>query len=201
MLITDVQRDKLMRIFNELSIEKKKHCIRTGIYLQIFMEKLTALAPEAYMKNIGISNADAVFCAREFGFFHEIGGLNKAASHEEHENDSGESIQQSEVVAPIFANAWNSKGYYVSGLKSTIDNCRERWDGSGEPRGLRMEEIPFWGRMCAVADVYDEICSGQHPKAVKKALEELSAMSGTMFDPKMAEIFISCYQPLRALHR
>jgi putative methionine-R-sulfoxide reductase with GAF domain len=31
----------------------------------------------------------------------------------------------------------------------------ERWDGTGYPRGLKGEEIPLAGRICAVADVLD----------------------------------------------
>jgi molecular chaperone GrpE len=33
----------------------------------------------------------------------------------------------------------------------------ERWDGSGYPRGLKEEEIPLGGRICALADVFDAL--------------------------------------------
>ena len=37
----------------------------------------------------------------------------------------------------------------------------ERWDGSGYPRGLRGEEIPLGGRICAVSDVFDALVSSR----------------------------------------
>jgi len=35
----------------------------------------------------------------------------------------------------------------------------ERWDGSGYPAGLAGEDIPLWGRICAVADTFDAVTS------------------------------------------
>ncbi len=35
----------------------------------------------------------------------------------------------------------------------------ERWDGSGYPLGLRGEEIPLAGRICAICDVFDALLS------------------------------------------
>lgn len=34
-----------------------------------------------------------------------------------------------------------------------------KWDGSGYPNGLKGEEIPLYGRICAVADVFDALTS------------------------------------------
>ena len=35
----------------------------------------------------------------------------------------------------------------------------EKWDGSGYPRGLEGEAIPIYGRITALADVYDALSS------------------------------------------
>ena len=37
----------------------------------------------------------------------------------------------------------------------------ERWDGSGYPAGLRGEEIPLAGRICAICDVFDALLSAR----------------------------------------
>jgi putative two-component system response regulator len=68
----------------------------------------------------------------------------------------------------------------------------ERWDGSGYPSGLRGEEIPLWGRICAVADVFDAVLSERPYKPaypLDEALDILRSGSGTQFDPRVVEVF------------
>ena len=44
----------------------------------------------------------------------------------------------------------------------------ERWDGKGYPRGIAGEEIPFAGRIVAIADVFDVITSARSYKEAGK---------------------------------
>ncbi len=68
----------------------------------------------------------------------------------------------------------------------------EKWSGAGYPRGLGGDEIPIWGRICAVADVFDALTS-QRP--YKKAMPNDEAVAiirrdtGTHFDPRIVEAF------------
>ncbi len=70
----------------------------------------------------------------------------------------------------------------------------EKWDGTGYPRGLKGEEIPFAARIFSVVDVWDALVSdrpyrkGIQPAEVKKSIRELS---GTHFDPRIVEAFLS----------
>lgn len=70
----------------------------------------------------------------------------------------------------------------------------EKWDGSGYPRGLKGEEIPFAARIFAIVDVWDALVSdrpyrkGIHPSEVKQSIRELS---GTQFDPRIVDAFLS----------
>jgi len=69
----------------------------------------------------------------------------------------------------------------------------ERWDGSGYPRGLRGEEIPIPGRICAIVDVFDALMSARTYKAawtLDAALEEMRRGRGTHFDPELLDVFI-----------
>jgi len=69
----------------------------------------------------------------------------------------------------------------------------ERFDGTGYPRQLIGENIPFGARCIAIADAFDAITSDRHYKAnmtVEFALQELLKNSGTQFDPQMAKTFI-----------
>ena len=68
----------------------------------------------------------------------------------------------------------------------------ERWDGGGYPFGLAGEKIPLFGRICALADVFDALTSSRpykEPWPVERAAEEIRAQSGTQFDPRVVEAF------------
>lgn len=70
----------------------------------------------------------------------------------------------------------------------------ERWDGKGYPLGLAGEDIPLEGRITAVADVFDALSSRRPykpPYPVDKCFEIVSEESGSHFDPKIVNAFIS----------
>jgi len=69
----------------------------------------------------------------------------------------------------------------------------EKWDGSGYPHGWVGEEIPLWGRICAVADAYDAITSERpYKKALshERALQIMVEERGRHFDPKLLDLFL-----------
>ena len=71
---------------------------------------------------------------------------------------------------------------------------QECYDGSGYPRGLKGEEIPLGARIFAVADTLDAMISDRpYRKALPIAVaqEEIRTHSGTQFDPKVVEVFLS----------
>jgi putative two-component system response regulator len=68
----------------------------------------------------------------------------------------------------------------------------ERWDGSGYPNGLRSENIPLSGRICALADVFDALTTKRAYKTevgVEDALTLIQEASGQLFDPSLVKIF------------
>ena len=69
----------------------------------------------------------------------------------------------------------------------------ERWDGSGYPRGLRGEKIPFSARLAAVVDVWDALRNdrsyrGWWPEETVR--NHLREGSGTQFDPAVVPVFL-----------
>ncbi|GAB4482888.1 MAG: hypothetical protein Kow0088_25940 [Anaerolineales bacterium] len=73
----------------------------------------------------------------------------------------------------------------------------ERWDGSGYPRGLKGEEIPFEARIFAVADVWDALTSDRpYRKAWShaKALNYIRQQAGKQFDPQVVAAFLQFVQ-------
>lgn len=70
----------------------------------------------------------------------------------------------------------------------------ERWNGTGYPRGLKGEQIPLAARIFAVVDVWDALTSERpyRPAWTKEnAIEHIKAASGTHFDPRVVEAFLS----------
>lgn len=73
----------------------------------------------------------------------------------------------------------------------------EKFDGTGYPRGLAGEAIPLFGRIVAVADVFDALTSERPYKrawTLDDAQKFLREQSGKHFDPQCVEAFIACWQ-------
>ncbi|MCB1761152.1 MAG: DUF3369 domain-containing protein [Gammaproteobacteria bacterium] len=69
----------------------------------------------------------------------------------------------------------------------------ENWDGSGYPKGKRREEIHIHGRITALADVFDALCSERcykEPWPDERVKEYISEQSGSKFDPRLAQLFL-----------
>ena len=64
----------------------------------------------------------------------------------------------------------------------------EKWDGTGYPNHLAGEDIPLFGRIVAIADVFDALTSKRPYKngwATEEAIEEIKTKAGTQFDPTL----------------
>ena len=69
----------------------------------------------------------------------------------------------------------------------------ERWDGNGYPQGLAAEDIPIYGRIVAVADVFDALTHERPYKSAwphEEAVAELQRQKGKQFDPTIVETFL-----------
>jgi putative two-component system response regulator len=70
----------------------------------------------------------------------------------------------------------------------------ERWDGTGYPRGLRGDAIPAAGRVTAVVDVFDALCSRRPYKAPmlpEAAISIVVEGRSTHFDPAVVDSFLA----------
>jgi putative two-component system response regulator len=68
----------------------------------------------------------------------------------------------------------------------------ERWDGRGYPNRLGGEAIPIEGRIVALADVFDALCSERPYKPawpIDKAYDEIVDLAGSHFDPAVVKAF------------
>ncbi|HNB55174.1 MAG TPA: HD-GYP domain-containing protein, partial [Anaerolineales bacterium] len=88
----------------------------------------------------------------------------------------------------------------ISYLRPALDipYCHhEKWDGTGYPRGLRGESIPIAARIFSVADVWDALRSDRPYRKAwssEKVIAYIQEHSGTYFDPRVVEAFMSVIQ-------
>jgi HD-GYP domain-containing protein (c-di-GMP phosphodiesterase class II) len=99
---------------------------------------------------------------------------------------------------------WNGDGYpgHVDlaatgpGLSFSIQQIK--------PRGRRGDEIPLFGRIVAIADVYDALSS---KRAYKEAWDEADILqtledgAGKQFDPELIRVFLSSIDVIRSIQQ
>lgn len=103
-------------------------------------------------------------------------------------------------------------------------NHHEKWDGTGYPgyvdtatgrpvegyiidgqaRGKRGEEIPMLGRIVAITDVFDALCSKRVYKPAWSEADSLAVLeeqSGRHFDPELIELFFNNLDIMRTVRK
>jgi len=104
-------------------------------------------------------------------------------------------------------------------------NHHERWDGQGYPghvdyltglplegyrlpdggaRGKKGVEIPLYGRIVAIADVFDALSTKRIYKEAwdeDKILAMIAQSAGSQFDPELVEIFFNRYPVIRSIQK
>jgi len=82
---------------------------------------------------------------------------------------------------------------FLAGAAEIVLTHHERFDGSGYPRKMKGEEIPFGARIFAVADTLDAMTSDRPYRAalpLRAARDVIERGSGTLFDPLVAAAFL-----------
>ncbi|MBQ4078598.1 HD domain-containing protein [bacterium] len=82
---------------------------------------------------------------------------------------------------------------FLSEVVPYINYHKERWDGKGEPEGLKGRSIPFGSRIIAIADAYSALTSERtyrNALSKEKALEIVRSESGTKWDPELVEVLV-----------
>jgi response regulator RpfG family c-di-GMP phosphodiesterase len=79
----------------------------------------------------------------------------------------------------------------------------EKYDGSGYPSGLKGTAIPLYGRIVAVADVFDALTSARPYKPAwdfARAFAMLESGAGSHFDPVCVRAFVAQRAAVLAVH-
>ncbi len=81
----------------------------------------------------------------------------------------------------------------LDGVRKTIIQHHERYDGTGYPYGLKGDEILLKSRILSVVDTFDAMMTDRpYRKAIglKQVMDELRANAGTQFDRRVVLSFI-----------
>ena len=101
------------------------------------------------------------------------------------------------------AQRYRHQGFLLMGMQIAYSH-HERYDGSGYPKGLKGEETPLAARIVAVADVYDAMVSRRVYKAPlshEEAVTFIRDSSGTLFDPRVVDVFVGHEDEFRSIAR
>ncbi|HQQ51941.1 MAG TPA: HD domain-containing protein, partial [Spirochaetota bacterium] len=104
------------------------------------------------------------------------------------------------IVALTHHENWDGTGYpgYID-----IDSGQPlEKDKYGKAKPRKGEEIPIYGRIVALADVYDALSSKRVYKDAwdeDSVMSEIKALSGKKFDPELVDIFFESHDFLKSI--
>lgn len=95
---------------------------------------------------------------------------------------------------------WDGTGY--PGFVDIHTGQPTRVDDEGKPLGKKGHEIPIYGRIVSLADVYDALRSRRSYKEAwteEDVLAEIRKLRGSKFDPELVDIFFDVYPTLQTI--
>lgn len=173
----------LSAVVEERSPELKNHVVRVSEYAKIIGRNLNLSALEleelelsAAMHDVGkISIPDVI--------------LNKPGRF-----TSEERILMQDHVARGEAILDSQHSSLLKSARRVVGTHHERWDGKGYPRQLSGKDIPLFGRITSVADVFDALSTPRvykEPWPVDTVFDYLREHRGSQFDPELVDIFLA----------
>lgn len=96
-----------------------------------------------------------------------------------------------------------SKSIILKAAEVIAVSHHEKYDGTGYPYGLSENQIPIYGRIAALSDVFDALTSKRiykEPVSVDMAFEIINNEKEKSFDPKLVEIFIKAKDQVIEIH-
>ncbi|MBF0329600.1 MAG: HD domain-containing protein [Nitrospirae bacterium] len=158
------------------------HSLRTGHYARLIAE------------NIGMSkeDQDIIFHAAQI---HDIGNVcisDKILFKPGKLTDEEFKIVKSHTIEG-YQFLKDRENRYLKAAAIIALTHHERLDGSGYPHGLLSPDIPVWGKIMAVVDVFDALTSKgpyREPWTINDAAAVLAKNKGILFATEFVDIFI-----------
>jgi putative two-component system response regulator len=180
------------------------HVERTTKYIKILLEAMISCG--VYKTDPDETDLDLFISSARL---HDVGKisisdtiLNKPGklTDDEFEIMKKHSAEGERIIDQIITRTGNVE--FLHNAKLFAGYHHERWDGKGYPHGLKGEEIPFQGRIMAIADVYDALVSERpykKPFTSDEAVNIIMENSSKQFDPAIANVFYEAREQFKAV--
>jgi diguanylate cyclase (GGDEF)-like protein/PAS domain S-box-containing protein/putative nucleotidyltransferase with HDIG domain len=175
---------------------KTINVIINSLYEKNKREELHSLQVSALCKSMGEAlglTENEIDSLKTAGLLHDIGKiaidediLNKPGKLTEEEHD--ELKRHSEIGYRMLNTVIN-----MTEIAKYILHHHERWNGKGYPKGLKGDDIPYFSRIIAIANFYDDLTSEKvYEAALPKeiVIEKLLENAGSKFDPELVRVFV-----------
>jgi HD-GYP domain-containing protein (c-di-GMP phosphodiesterase class II) len=189
-------------------IETGAHIMRTQRYLLILCRELSR-----HPRFKHLLNQEKIELIAKLAPLHDIGKvglpdhlLRKTTgfTDEEYEEVKKHAVYGRDAISRAEARSGAYNDELLQYAKDIAYSHHERWDGTGYPEGLRGEQIPWVGRLMALADAYDAIVSRRiykEPVTHEAAVRIISEGRGTLFDPDVVDAFLRVEDQWRQIAR
>jgi HD-GYP domain-containing protein (c-di-GMP phosphodiesterase class II) len=115
-------------------------------------------------------------------------------------NKQSEMDEVAAIVALRHHENWDGTGY--PGSVDVLTGRPNDKGGEGKDKAFKGEEIPIYGRVVSVADVYDALRSKRVYKdawSEEDVLHEMQRLSGSKFDPDIIDVFFDSLEVIRSI--
>jgi len=172
----------LTELMEAISDETGKHIRRVAEYSRLLAH---------YHESISEDDANVIYHASPM---HDIGkiAISQSILHKAGKLTDEEFQIMKTHAAKAHEYLRDSKRKFLKAADTIAYQHHEKWDGSGYPQGLKGDNIHIFGRIVALADVFDALT---HKRVYKEAWDVDAAAqyiidnSGSHFDPYLVEIF------------
>ncbi|WP_263832624.1 HD domain-containing phosphohydrolase [Sulfurospirillum oryzae] len=199
-ILYDKLRDTQTKIINKLASaaefkdqETSKHTKRVGLYSALLAEKYGLNKDDIYKIELAAPMHDA----GKIGIADKIMLKPDKLSFEEFEIMKTHSQLGHDLL-------FDEENEYLKAAALIALEHHEKWDGSGYPHAKKGEEISIFGRIVAIADVFDALISVRpykEPWSFEKAHALLNENSGTHFDPALITLFNENIERIRTIYQ
>ena len=160
--------------------ETHKHIERVSILSKFLASKL----------GLSIEEQDTIEIGAKL---HDIGkiGVTDSVLRKESALYEDEYIQMRDHTTIGYNILKDAKSNYLKQGAIISYSHHEKYDGSGYPQGLKEGEIPLYGRIVCLADVFDALVSPRYYKdawSIDRVLEFVKKERGKSFDPQIVDI-------------
>jgi putative two-component system response regulator len=97
----------------------------------------------------------------------------------------------------------NSQSELLRAISTISISHHEKYDGSGYPYGLKGKDIPLYGRMIALVDVFDAVVNKRCYKeawSFEEGFKYIRSLAGTHLDPDLVDAFARIELTIRQVY-